>query len=71
MTLREYAEYALNRGAKCWCCHGQLKSANIRHYEHDGGWEVDRYAKRQWLFFVCPKYSCRYQTSFAAFGIPR
>lgn len=71
MNVREYAEYAIRQGAQCWDCSGSLTVADIRHYDHDGGWKVDGFTERQWLYFECPKSRCEYQTSFAKLHIPR
>ena len=71
MTIREYAQYALDQEARCWNCRGEVHLEDMRHYEHDGGWDVDGFPERQWLYFECSNGTCRYQTSFAALGIKR
>lgn len=71
MNLREYAERALEKGAKCWSCGGAVSVSDIRHYGHSDGWKVDGFEKRQWLYFECLRRRCRYQTSFAKLNIPR
>lgn len=41
----------------------------VNHYEHEGGWKVDGFAKKQWLSLKCPK--CGYAWSLWKLGVPR
>lgn len=40
-----------------------LDEQPIDHYEHDSGWEVAGFDKKQWLSVKCPNPKCRYEWS--------
>ncbi|MFH1613314.1 MAG: DUF6011 domain-containing protein, partial [bacterium] len=53
---------------KCMC--GKpVQNGWVNHYEHESGWYVRDYKKKQWLYFECPK--CGNQYSFAHAGVRR
>jgi len=54
-------------GKKCKHCGEPL--GRIRAYEHDGGWKVDGFDRKQWLYTICP--NCEYQWALWKLGIPR
>ncbi|MBI2624843.1 MAG: hypothetical protein HYW70_00690 [Candidatus Nealsonbacteria bacterium] len=56
LSLGDYVNLTI--GASCWNCEN-----------HDGGWEVKGFDKKQWLYYQCKK--CGYQTSFDKLGVPR
>ena len=56
MTLNDYEELLLDK--KCRWCNTDLVNS-IDHYEHQGGYEVEGFAEKQWLYTECPK--CKYQ----------
>jgi ribosomal protein L34E len=64
-TLQDYEKKT--KGAKCRWCGEELGA--IESYDHSGGWLVEGYEKRQWLYRVCPK--CRYMWSLEKLGITR
>ena len=54
---------------KCWGCGRPAELADIKSYNHDGGWGVEfGKAHRKWYYINCP---CGYATSFDKLGIPR
>ena len=65
MTLDEYAR--LLDGRPCRDCGARLPASSLRHYEHSGGWRVDGFTKREWLYAVCS--SCGYQNALWKIGI--
>jgi len=64
-TLEEY-----NKEAQDFCptCKTKLYD-KIDLYEHDGGWIVKGFDKKQWLSKRCPK--CKYDWSLWKIGVPR
>ena len=46
-------------GEKCRWRKTKLGDQRVQFYEHHGGYEVDGYDKRQWLYVECPK--CKYE----------
>lgn len=67
MTLQNYA--TLTKGKACRSCDSPLASPiTVEHYPHDGGWQVDTFPKRQWLYVVCG--NCKYQNALWKLGIP-
>lgn len=72
MNLHEYARLALSQGAKCWICQRTLGEKDLLYRgPHSDGWIVDGYPYKLWLYFRCPKQTCRYETSLAKLGIER
>jgi len=51
----------------CKICNGSL--GLIEHYDHDGGWLVDGFEKKQWLYRTC--FKCGYQWAIWKLGVPR
>lgn len=56
-------------GKKCkWCNNTvSLEDEPIEHYDHPGGYEVEGFKEKQWLYVVCP--TCEYQWSLRKLGI--
>ena len=71
MTLKEYAELALSKGATCFDCGRTPALEDLNNYDHDSGWEVDGFEELQWLYFECSAPSCSYQTSFTKLSVRR
>ena len=71
MNIRQYAQKAVDIGARCFDCHAPLQADQIESYDHSGGWHVDGFSKLQWLYFECDGDHCHYQTSFAKLGFER
>ncbi len=51
----------------CSYCNGHL--GGIEYYPHDGGWLVDGFSERQWLYKTCMK--CGYQWALRKIGVDR
>jgi len=69
MKLEDYKKLLMVKRAKCKWCGTPLWYCEIEHYDHDDGWEVEGFSKKQWLYVTCPK--CGYQWSLWKLGIPR
>lgn len=41
-------------------CGGDLKNAQVDHYEHHKGVPIQGYKKKQWVFLICPKCTKRW-----------
>jgi hypothetical protein len=54
---------------ECGCGRKGLKSLPIEHYNHDGGWPIEGFKEKQWLYVTCPK--CGYQWALWKLGVPR
>lgn len=52
-----------------WCGEEHIDRQPISYYPHDGGWEVEGFNEKQWLYIVCPK--CEYQHALWKLGVPR
>jgi len=65
MKIGDYAQ--LVKGKKCKICGSKLP-AEVEHYDHEGGWIVDGYEKRQWLYTRCRR--CGYKNALWKLGIP-
>ena len=50
----------------CKSCGTPLPRA-IKHYEHEGGWEVLGFQKKQWLFIEC--LNCEHEWSLNKLGV--
>lgn len=68
MELEEYYKQIKIDTCK-WCDYSPLSSETIKCYEHEGGWIVDGFTKRMWLFITCPK--CDYEWALWKLGVPR
>jgi hypothetical protein len=65
-TLQGYEQ--MLKGKKCSKCgEGDLEGLPITHYDHVGGWQVEGFANRQWLYVTCP--ACNFQVSLRKVGI--
>ncbi len=68
-SLKDYAEMV--EGKKCkWC--GKVfivDESDIDYYDHDGGWSVKGFDKKQWLSVYCEK--CEYDWSLWKLGVER
>lgn len=65
MKLEDYE--ALVKDKKCNSCHGSL--GKIKYYPHAGGWRVDGFSERVWLYKVCKK--CGYEWALWKLGVER
>ncbi len=65
MQLADFA--ALAAGLPCYSCNLPLPE-QIEHVDHDGGWLVEGFEKRQWLHVDCP--NCKVGNSLWKIGIP-
>jgi hypothetical protein len=75
-TLQDYQKQL--EGKDCRWCRDEdeetktmvfLNDEPLEHYEHDGGYWVDGYPTKRWIYVVCPK--CKYQWSLRKLGITR
>ena len=66
LTLQEYA--ALVKRKKCRWCKRRL-SSRVDHYDHAGGWEVNGFQRKQWLYVICT--GCGYQWNLSKLGITK
>lgn len=69
-TLQDYQKLLIGKDCK-WCRNREkaimLDGQPIQHYNHDGGYAVEGYVQKQWLYVECPK--CDYQWAFHKLGI--
>jgi len=70
-SLEDYEK--MIKGKDCrWCSKRGKKvllPSKIKFYDHSGGWEVDGFEEKQWLYVECPK--CGYEWSLQKLGVPR
>lgn len=66
-TLQYYQEQIKRNN--CSCGFVGLNKLKIEHYTHNGGWIVEGFQDKQWLYVTCPK--CGYQWALWKLGIPR
>ncbi len=65
MTLAEYAAKAAHK--PCVSCINPLPSSpEVEYYDHSGGWEVEGFSERQWLYVTC---ACGYPNALWKLGI--
>jgi len=67
MKLEDFSKLIITD--RCSCGFKGLSKLPIEHYDHSGGWKVDGFLKRQWLYVTCPK--CEYQWALWKLGVPR
>ena len=51
------------KGKKCRWCGKDLGDELLEFYDHDGGFEVEGFDRKQWLYVTCPE--CEYQWSLS------
>ena len=77
MKLADYEIEALSKDPTCHDCGNPIQPGTLKHYEHSGGWEVEGFKERQWLYFQCSQThprrgtKCAYQHSLGKLKIPR
>lgn len=54
--------------ARCPDCNRRLAD-HLEYYDHDGGWTVRSFDKKQWLYLHCPR--CNYDWAIWKLGYPR
>lgn len=67
MKLIEYGKQV--EGCKCRFCQSVLSHQSVEYYDHDGGYMVDGFQQKQWLYLTCP--GCGYQWSLVKLGVAR
>lgn len=67
LSLDDYQ--GLVDGKKCRWCGSGLNP--ISHFDHDGGWDVDGFDKKQWLYAECSNRNCRYEWALWKLGVSR
>lgn len=65
-SLEEYGKMV--EGKKCRFCGKELPT-KIDHYDHDDGWLVEGFEKKQWLSVFCSK--CNHDWSLWKLEVPR
>lgn len=68
-TLEDYRKQITRNECADRCNFKGLKSLPIEHYDHDGGWPVEGFKEKQWLYVTCPK--CGYQWALWKLGVLR
>jgi len=68
-TLEDYRKQITRDECDGGCGFKGLKGLPIEHYDHDGGWPVEGFKEKQWLYVTCPK--CGYQWALWKLGVPR
>lgn len=66
-TLDNYQKQI--KRTQCTCGYDSLKNLPIEYYPHDGGWLVQNFKEKQWLFVTCPR--CEYQWALWKLGVER
>lgn len=72
MNLEDYRKQI--QTPTCQWCKGKdqivpLMNEPIEHYDHSGGWTLDGFKEKQWLYITCPK--CDYQWALSKLGVKR
>lgn len=67
MKMIEYSEKI--KGKKCRFCRTVLNHENINYYDHEAGWDVEGFKKKQWLYVPC--HGCGHDWSLEKLGIGR
>ena len=55
------------KGKRCRWCDTRIENQPLQSYEHHGGYQVEGFEQKQWLYVTCPK--CKYQWSAVKLGI--
>lgn len=66
-TLEEYGKIV--QETCCRWCGEKLDTSAVEGYPHDGGWTVDGFKDKQWLYIHCTK--CNYDWALWKLGVPR
>lgn len=66
-TLGDYRRQITR--TKCDCGFEGLDTLPIESYDHSGGWEVEGFQSKQWLYIHCPK--CDYDWALWKLGVNR
>ena len=57
LTLQDIANFVVSKKARCTCgC--VWRRTDIRTYDHDGGYPVAGYERKQWIYFHCGACKC-------------
>jgi hypothetical protein len=66
-SLHYYTDQVYGKTCR-WCDHKvQLHPRDVKAYAHDGGYEIEGFQHRQWIYVVCSK--CDYAWSLSKLGI--
>jgi len=69
MNITDFGKALDKLKPKCSWCETDLTGKPIHSYDHDGGWKVEGFTLKQWLYVSCPK--CNYDWAIWKFGISR
>lgn len=67
MKLNDYG--SLVQGKVCRFCNTVLNHGSVEYYDHEGGFIVEGFKERQWLFITCS--GCGHQWSLVHLGVAR
>lgn len=65
----DYYRFQIKQTECKFCGYRELDQLPIEFYEHDGGWWLTDFTKKQWLYITCPK--CGYEWALWKLGVPR
>ena len=63
VTLEEIETKVVKKQGKCMDCGNIIQTGTIRSYDHEDDKVISGFTKKQWIFFQCPYYKCRYQSA--------
>ena len=64
-TFKDYAEQV--RGKVCKWCKTALQPTATLSWDHPGGFHVEGYVEKQWIYTECP--NCEYQWALGKLGV--
>ena len=68
MNIKDYNKLIKENICR-FCGYEGLKHLKIHSYDHDGGWSVQGYDRKQWLYVTCPK--CCFDWALWKLGVSR
>lgn len=63
-SLEEIAEWIVKNEGRCQNCNRLYHKEDIRSYNHDGGFKITGFEKKQWVYMCCP--NCEIDMKIAA-----
>ena len=57
MRLDDYKKLVIDNESVCHWDGASLVKSPMDFYDHDSGWTVDGFKRKQWLSVKCPKWS--------------
>ena len=65
-SLEDYQKEFDSRTIGCKFCGAEIEGF-IEHYEHSGGYVIEGFIMKQWLYVTC--WKCRYEWALHKLGI--